>query len=215
MSSFTNKEGNQIVHEMIHVIQENRDYLSEIDGAIGDGDHGINMNKGFTLAQEELSAMDADLTESLSVLSMTLMNKIGGSMGPLYGSIFMGMQVAVADKEAIDGNILLQMLTNAYENIKMISPAKPGDKTLVDVLDPAVTAYMAVWKETGDVLQALASCKEASTRGMLSTTQMQAKIGRASRLKEKSIGHQDAGATSCSLLINALCDAATRLLKQR
>lgn len=212
--TFTNKDGRLIIDNMISVIQENKEYLSDIDGAIGDGDHGINMNKGFTMAKEELSS-DADLTNSLSVLSMTLMNKIGGSMGPLYGSIFMGMQMAVADKEIIDGDVICQMLLNAYENIKMISPAKPGDKTLVDVLDPAVSAYTSVWKESKDALQALAACKEASTMGMVATVQMQAKLGRASRLKEKSIGHQDAGATSCSLLINAMCDAATTLLNQR
>lgn len=213
MLSFSNHDGCQIVYEMIETIQKNKEYLSDIDGAIGDGDHGINMNKGFTIAKEELDEKDTDLTEALGILSMTLMNKIGGSMGPLYGSIFMGMQMAVNGKETIDGDIIGAMLSQAYENIKMISPAKPGDKTLVDVLDPSVTSYIEVWNDTHDVIKALTACKENSIKGMLSTKDMQAKLGRASRLKEKSIGHQDAGATSCSLLINALCDAAMRLLK--
>lgn len=213
MRSFTNKEGSRIVKEMIRVIQENKEYLSDVDGVIGDGDHGINMNKGFTMAEAELSNKEVNLTESFAILSMTLMNKIGGSMGPLYGSIFMGMQMAVADKENIDGSVLAQMLNNAYDNIKMISPAKPGDKTLVDVLDPAVTAYQETWEKSSDVLQALSACKEAAIMGMHATIDMCAKLGRASRLKEKSIGHQDAGATSCCLLISALCDAATALLK--
>lgn len=213
MTSFTNQEGSRIVTYMITCIQENKEYLSDIDGAIGDGDHGINMNKGFTLAKEELEGKNANLSEALGVLSMTLMNKIGGSMGPLYGSIFMGMQMAVNGKDVIDGDVIGAMLSQAYDNIKMISPAKPGDKTLVDVLDPAVNTYTNVWNETHDVIKALSACKESSTKGMASTKDMQAKLGRASRLKEKSIGHQDTGATSCSLIINALCDASISLLK--
>ena len=209
---FTNKKGRIIVENIIRVIQENKDYLSEIDGAIGDGDHGINMNKGATIALVEIETKET-LFECLGSLSSVLMNKIGGSMGPLYGSIFMGMQMACKDCEVIDGEIIKKMFNQAYENIKMISPAKPNDKTLVDVLDPAVNAYTTTFDETKDVKKALASCKEASTKGMLATRDMQAKLGRASRLGEKSIGVQDAGATSCSLIINSFCDSALSLLK--
>ena len=131
---FTNKDGKQIVVAIIEAIQKNKDYLSEVDGAIGDGDHGINMNKGVTLALEEINNTE-NLYASLGVLAKVLMNKIGGSMGPLYGSIFMGMQMACKDKEIIDGSVIGSMLTQAYENIKMISNAKPNDKTLVDVLE--------------------------------------------------------------------------------
>lgn len=210
--TFTNIEGKVIVENMIAVIQENKDYLSEIDGAIGDGDHGINMNKGATIAKEEIKENET-LSDSLGTLSMVLMNKIGGSMGPLYGSIFMGMQMACKDQEIIGGEIIQKMLNQAYANIKMISPAKVNDKTLVDVLDPAVNAYNNVYAQNQDTKAALFACKEASTKGMLATISMQAKLGRASRLKEKSIGVQDAGATSCSLIINAFCDSALQLLK--
>ncbi len=213
MLSFSQREGREIVDKMIRVIQDNKDYLSEVDGAIGDGDHGINMNKGFTMVEDQLKEKESTLTEALGILSMTLMEKIGGSMGPLYGSIFMGMQMATSGKEEINGDVLQAMFVQAYDNIKMISPAKPGDKTLVDVLDPAVNAYVKTWDETSDVKQALEACKTASSEGLLSTINMEAKLGRASRLKEKSVGHQDAGATSCSLLINAICDAAQKLLK--
>lgn len=211
--SFNNIDGIKIIENMISVIQENKEYLSEIDGAIGDGDHGINMNKGFSMAKEAIHAKRLTLSEAFGILSMTLMEKIGGSMGPLYGSIFMGMQSAVANTENIDGNVVKDMFIQAYENIKMISPAKPGDKTLVDVLDPAVNAYVKTWEETSDIVTSLEACRKASTEGLLSTKNMQAKLGRASRLKEKSIGYQDAGATSCSLLINAFCDAVENLLK--
>lgn len=209
---FTNIEGKIIVENIIKKIQENKDYLSEIDGAIGDGDHGINMNKGATLAVVEVNK-DENLCEALGSLAKVLMNKIGGSMGPLYGSIFMGMQMSCKNKEFIDGDVLKAMLNQAYENIKMISPAKPNDKTLVDVLDPAINAYNVIYEESNDVIKALNACIEASTKGMLATKDMQAKLGRASRLGEKSIGFQDAGATSCSLIINTLCESAIELLK--
>lgn len=210
--SFKNKDGKQIVLNIISAIQENKDYLSEIDGAIGDGDHGINMNKGATLALEPVQN-DQNMSEALGSLAKVLMNKIGGSMGPLYGSIFLGMQLACKDKEDIDGQVIRQMLNNAYDNIKMISPAKVNDKTLVDVLDPAVNAYNESFDKDGDAISALKACIEASTKGMLATKNMQARIGRASRLGEKSIGFQDAGATSCSLIVNTLCESAIELLK--
>lgn len=213
MQSFTNKDGRKLVENMINVIQQNKEYLSDIDGAIGDGDHGINMNKGFTLAKEELDKKDCDLTESLTILAKILMNKIGGSMGPLYGSIFMGMSMATKEEEHIDGNVVEAMLSNAYENIKIISPAKPGDKTIVDVLDPALLAYQKIWSASGDVKEALNACANGCEQGMLATIHMQAKLGRASRLKEKSIGHQDAGATSCCLLLKAMCDTARKLME--
>lgn len=208
--AFTNKDGKQIVANIIKTIQDNKDYLSEIDGAIGDGDHGINMNKGATIACD-LVAQNETLSEALGSLSMVLMEKIGGSMGPLYGSIFMGMQFALDNAEEIDGTVIEKMLSQAYENIQMISPAKPGDKTLVDVLDPAVNAYKDTFATSHDMNTALDACSEAAQRGMLATKDMMARLGRASRLKEKSIGHQDAGATSCCLILQAFCETAKAL----
>ena len=209
--SFTNKEGKLIVLNIIDTIQKHKDYLSEIDGAIGDGDHGINMNKGVTIAKSQVEKNET-LSEALCTLSCVLMEKIGGSMGPLYGSIFMGMQMACKDKEIIDGSVIGSMLTQAYENIKMISNAKPNDKTLVDVLDPSVAAYQNVYAQSKDVKKALLACKKAAHEGMLATIPMQAKLGRASRLGEKSIGHQDAGATSCAIMIETLCETAISLM---
>ena len=145
--SFTNKEGKLIVLNIIDTIQKHKDYLSEIDGAIGDGDHGINMNKGVTIAKSQVDKNET-LSEALCTLSCVLMEKIGGSMGPLYGSIFMGMQAALGNAEYINGAIIEKMLKQAYDNIQMISPAKPGDKTLVDVLAPAVSAYASVFEKT-------------------------------------------------------------------
>lgn len=207
---FTNIQGKHIVLAIIDAIQRNKEYLSDIDGAIGDGDHGINMNKGAAIAKEQLSK-DETMSQGFKTLSMVLMNKIGGSMGPLYGSIFMGMQIASQGKELIDGEVMQAMLTTAYDSIKMISPAKPNDKTLVDVLDPSVRAYQAVYKESNDMKQALLACRDAACKGMAATINMQARLGRAARLGEKSIGHQDAGATSCCIILCALCDEAIAL----
>lgn len=107
------------------------------------------------------------------------------------------------------------MLQQAYQNIQMISPAKPGDKTLVDVLDPAIHAYEAEFQTSQDMNKALAACAKAAKLGMLETRNLQARLGRASRLKEKSIGHQDAGATSCCLILQAICTTAIELNKTR
>lgn len=210
--SFTNKEGKLIVLNIIDTIRKHKDYLSEIDGAIGDGDHGINMNKGVTIARAQVEEKET-LSEALGSLAGVLMEKIGGSMGPLYGSIFMGMQLALGNAEIIDGAMIENMLRQAYDNIQMISPAKPGDKTLVDVLDPAVSAYAAVYAQTHDTCAALTACSQAAEEGMKATRNMQAKLGRASRLKEKSIGHQDAGATSCCLILQTFCSTILALEK--
>ncbi|MFR6318011.1 MAG: DAK2 domain-containing protein [[Clostridium] innocuum] len=171
--SFTNKEGKLIVLNIIDTIQKHKDYLSEIDGAIGDGDHGINMNKGVTIAKSQVDKNET-LSEALCTLSCVLMEKIGGSMGPLYGSIFMGMQAALGNAEYINGAIIEKMLKQAYDNIQMISPAKPGDKTLVDVLAPAVSAYASVFEKTQDTCAALTACSQAAEEGMQATCDMQA-----------------------------------------
>lgn len=210
--SFTDKEGKLIVVNIVEAIMENKQYLSDIDGAIGDGDHGINMNKGAMIAKEPILKSES-LKESLGLLSGVLMEKIGGSMGPLYGSIFMGMQFALQPYDVIDGDVMQKMFHQAYENIRMISPAKVGDKTLVDVLDPAVNAYDREYETTHDMNKALTACAEAAESGMLATRDMQAKLGRASRLGEKSIGYQDAGATSCCIIIQTIAHTAIQLNK--
>jgi len=204
-------DGHFIVDALIQTIQNNKQYLSDIDGAIGDGDHGINMNKGVSIARNELDTVDYDLSKGLEILTMSLMDKIGGSMGPLYGSIFLGMQRAIHDKKTIEDDDIVAMLVQGYQNLQNISTAKPGDKTLVDVMDPAINALQNDYNLNHDVKSALIACKSAARKGMESTKDLVAKIGRASRLGEKSRGHQDAGATSCYLLLEAFCDTAIKL----
>ncbi len=209
MKAFTNSSGRLLVEDLIRVIQQNKQYLSDIDGAIGDGDHGINMNKGFTLCQEQLNASPGDLAHCLQTLSQILMTKIGGSMGPLYGYFFESMANACDGKASIDAAVFGKMLQGALFAIQDISDAKVGDKTLLDTLVPAVEAFHAAHE---DFPKALDAMKAAAVRGRDSTKDMVAKRGRASRLGERSRGVLDAGATSCCLILCSLADSAKKLL---
>ena len=210
MNAFTNSSGCIVVSDLIQIIQQNKQYLSDIDGAIGDGDHGINMSKGFTLCQEELKNHPGDLAHALQKLSQVLMTKIGGSMGPLYGYFFESMANACAGKNSIDAAVFGQMLQAAVSAIQDISDAKVGDKTLLDTLIPAVAAFQAA---RDDFPKALDAMKVAAIQGRDSTKDMVAKKGRASRLGERSRGVLDAGATSCCLILCSMAESVTRLLK--
>ncbi len=207
MQSFTNQQGVEIVDAIIKVIQENATYLSEIDGAIGDGDHGINMNKAVTQTKEKLAGQAADLTTGLKVVSDTMLDDIGGSMGPLYGTFFRQMFRVVRKKENIDAEVFNDMLTRALESIKDIGSAKVGDKTLLDTLEPAVIAFETQRKAGKDFSKALTAMKVAAEKGKDSTVDMVAKVGRSSRLGERSRGVLDAGATSCWLILCAMADS--------
>lgn len=198
---------------MIVAIQENKQYLSDIDGLIGDGDHGINMNKGFTMCREELDKNPGDLAYSAKVLSKILMMKIGGSMGPLYGKLFRGFANELNGKDEIGMEEMGAALEGMLISIQSISPAKPGDKTLLDTLVPAVNSYKRAASEGQDFVGALNEMKSAALTGRDSTKDMIAQLGRASRLGERSRGVLDAGATSCFLLLETLADTSIELLK--
>ena len=213
MAGFKNAEAGIIVDQLIKTIQEQRDYLSEIDGKIGDGDHGINMNKGFTMCEDKLKGKTYNLSEALSILGETLLDDIGGSMGPLYGMLFDEMAMACEDAEEIDTEVFGEMITNAVEGIQEISPAKVGDKSLIDTLVPAKEAFIAAKDEGKGFVQCLEAMNEAAEKGWQSTKDLVAKIGRASRLGERSRGVLDAGATSCYFIVTGIGKAAIGLLK--
>lgn len=140
--SFTNEAGVSVVEKVIETIKSNREYLSEVDSVGGDGDHGINMNKGFTMAEKEIEGQaQVNMSEGSKIISGVLVNKIGGSMGPLYGSFFRGLSVASRKETEITKEVFGVMLEKAYQNIAMLTEAKIGDKTLMDVLIPAVETY--------------------------------------------------------------------------
>ncbi len=212
MKSFLNSEGALIVHEMILAIQQNKQYLSDIDGAIGDGDHGINMNKGFTMCETEIQNNPGNLSQSLNLLSKILMMKIGGSMGPLYGKFFKAMAKASEPHDTITVTVFKNMLNDALLAIQSISTAKVGDKTLMDTLVPAVEAYSAEVEKGSSFGEALDAMSNAARAGMESTKDLMAKIGRSSRLGERSIGVLDAGAISCFLILESMSVSIKKLL---
>jgi len=213
MSTFKNSEGALIIDRMITVIQENKQYLSDIDGLIGDGDHGVNMNKGFSMCRGELEKNPGDLAYSALTLSKILIMKIGGSMGPLYGKMFRGFAKELEGKEEIDLQAMASALEAMLSSVQSISPALPGDKTLVDTLSPAVQAFTAAASEGKEFEVALDEMKAAAISGRDSTKDMVARLGRASRLGERSRGVLDAGASSCCFLLGTLADTTKELLK--
>lgn len=215
MDSFTNANGAKLVYDMIEAIAENTAYLSDIDGEIGDGDHGINMNKGFAKCKQKLQEAPGNLTHSLKTLYQTLIEDIGGSMGPLYGYFFRGMFKKLGETENIDKIMFGEMLNNAIQEIAKVSPAKAGDKTLIDTLAAAAEAYAAAVSQSRGFAEALDDMCAAAQKGRDSTKDMMAKLGRASRLGERSIGVLDAGATSCCLLLCTMAKSIRALLQQK
>jgi dihydroxyacetone kinase-like protein len=204
MQQFDNASSGDIVLSLAARIIENRAYLSEIDGKIGDGDHGVNMAKGFGMAADRIKASDMSLAVAFDTLGTVLMTEIGGSMGPLYGVMFIQFAETIEKVALIDAPTFAAMLSNGLEGIQAIGSAKVGDKTLLDTLVPAIDAFNAAnagGKSFSDALDALVVAAE---KGRDNTKDLVAKIGRASRLGERSIGVLDAGATSCALILKAL-----------
>jgi phosphoenolpyruvate---glycerone phosphotransferase subunit DhaL len=210
---FENRHGRIIVENLIEVITENRAYLSDLDGAIGDGDHGINMAKGFALAGERL-AMNMNFSQSLKILGSVLMMEIGGSMGPLYGKFFRSMAKECLDSDNVDAATFSRMLRGGYDAIQAIGGAKPGDKTMVDTLDPAITAFDDALENGKGFSASLADMRTAAELGRDSTIEMIAKLGRAARLGERSKGVLDAGATSCCLILESMALSINRILEK-
>ena len=155
MSVFKNKKGNPVLMKMVKAIQENKEYLGEVDGLIGDGDHGMNMNKGFTMFETQYAEEEFTFSEGLDNLGNILFTQIGGSMGPIYGTIFMDMAEAGEDLEDITAADLANMLGTGLEGLQGIVEAQVGDKTLVDTLSPAVDALKAAADAGTDLVQAL------------------------------------------------------------
>ncbi|MDC0611856.1 dihydroxyacetone kinase subunit DhaL [Vibrio sp.] len=212
MSTFKNAMGKPVLFAMVKAIQANKDYLGEVDGLIGDGDHGMNMNKGFSLFEKRNRESDFSFTEGLDSLGTILFSEIGGSMGPIYGTVFCDTASAGEGKENIGVSELAGMLKAGLEGLQEIVNARVGDKTLVDTLSPAVDSLFLSY-EMGDSLpQALQKMKEAAVKGRDSTKDMVAKFGRSSRLGERSRGVLDAGATSCCIILTAMADAMTEQL---
>lgn len=212
MSVFKNANGKTVLLKMVKGIQENKAYLGEVDGLIGDGDHGMNMNKGFSLFEDRFKDEEFSFTEGLDELGTILFNEIGGSMGPIYGSILMGMAEAGEDLEDITLEDFGNMLAAGLSDLQDIVEAQVGDKTLVDTLSPAVESIKASAAAGEDYKEALEKMKAAAAAGRDSTKDMVAKFGRSSRLGERSRGVLDAGATSCCIILTAMADGIEETL---
>lgn len=198
--------------EIAQAVIEARDHLSEIDGATGDGDHGVNMAKGFRLVMERLDGKDFDIREGFATIGDTLLSDIGGSMGPLYGSFFTEMADALDGKTEIEPATLAAMLTAGEAAIVDLGEAKVGDKTLIDVLTPSRIAVEQAAGSGKDLAATLTALREAAATGLESTRDLVAKRGRAARLGERSRGVLDAGAASCELILRTLANGLSARL---
>jgi dihydroxyacetone kinase-like protein len=211
--TFKNKDGLCIVKDLIKTIQDNKDFLSEVDGKIGDGDHGINMNKGFSLCGTRIEGKECSMSEGFKILGKTLLEDIGGSMGPLYGVFFDELASGSNEIEEIDSKVFEAMMTAALKAIIEIGSAKKGDKTLLDTLIPSIEAFSDARLKGKDFSTSLVDMENAAEAGWKSTEGMVAKIGRASRLGERSRGVLDAGATSCYLIIRSMARSMRGLMQ--
>ena len=189
-------------------IAEQRDYLVDLDRAIGDGDHGENMDRGFKAAVEALGqAQPASVAEVLKTVAKTLMSTVGGAAGPLYGTAFLRASKAAGDGE-LDGAGAAAVIAGALEGIQARGKATTGEKTMVDAWTPALEAARAAAESGSDAAAVFEAAATAAEAGAAATEPMRATKGRASYLGERSIGHLDPGAVSTSLILRAAARAA-------
>jgi phosphoenolpyruvate---glycerone phosphotransferase subunit DhaL len=182
-----------------------RTELTQLDTAIGDGDHGTNMDRGMRKAVERLETLEnGDIGASLKAVGMALVSSVGGAAGPLYGTLFMQMGSATAGKSELDVAGFADALDAGLQGVRARGKAEPGDKTMVDALAPAIVALRAALEEGQPLDAAVAAAADAADAGARATVPMQARKGRASYLGERSVGHQDPGATSTAVIVRAL-----------
>jgi dihydroxyacetone kinase-like protein len=190
-------------------IKANSDYLTQLDAAIGDGDHGTNMRRGFDAVGKALAGQGdtAPPGQLLILTGKTLVATVGGASGPLWGSAFRRAGRALHEAEEFDGHALAAALDAAVDGVVELGAAALGDKTMVDALQPAAVALRDALDSGESLVQAAQTAADAARRGAKATVPMQARKGRASYLGERSIGHQDPGATSAAIILAALSQA--------
>lgn len=194
----------EMITNIVKVIQDNKSFLSELDGVAGDGDHGLNMEKGLTLGLSRVSDGDSN-AKGFEVLAETVMVDIGGSMGPLYGTLFYALSENL-DKSGETPKALLESLKQAIREIEEFG-AREFDKTILDVLYPAVRNLEKSIAFNKNEEELYTDLSNKAITAAKNTARMEAKIGRAARLGERSIGHIDAGAMSCGLIISEIAKA--------
>ena len=191
------------IRRYAEVIAEQRAELVRLDTAIGDGDHGTNMDRGMRKAVEKLDGSDAgDIGADLKAVGMALVSSVGGAAGPLYGTLFLQMGTAAAGKDELDLDGWAAAVEAGVKGVEARGKAEPGDKTMIDALLPALESL----REGGDVGEALQRSADAAEEGMKATIPLEARKGRASYLGPRSVGHQDPGATSSYLLLRTAAE---------
>ena len=200
------------VREFARVIGENAQFLTDLDAAIGDADHGINMNRGMTAVIEALDsgekeAAPSDICALCKQVGMTLVKSVGGASGPLYGTFFLRMAGALGTGDGVDAADFAKALRAGVEGVVQRGRAEAGDKTMFDALAPALDALDAALASGSGLAAALADATVAAEKGRDATESMVARKGRASYLGRRSVGHVDPGATSAAMLIAAAASA--------
>ncbi len=197
------------VRRFAHLVAENRDHLTELDAAIGDADHGLNMHRGMKAVVAALDAGTPETTGALfTKVGMTLVSTVGGASGPLFGTLFLRMGTALGDAQTTTGAELAEALRAGLQGVVDRGKAGADDKTMYDALAPAVDELAAALADGADLAASLKSAHDAAAAGRDATTPMLARKGRASYLGERSVGHQDPGATTVALLLEAATDTA-------
>jgi len=195
------------INQVTLVLRENREFLTQLDSPIGDADHGINMDRGFKAVLEKLPTVAAmDIGSILKTVGTTLVSTVGGASGPLYGTAFLRAGMATSGKHELYEADVVNLLEVALEGVKARGKAQPGEKTMVDALTPALAAAKEAEAQNLGLSELLRRASEAAEKGMKATIPMLATKGRASYLGERSIGHQDPGATSSWLILKTLAD---------
>jgi dihydroxyacetone kinase-like protein len=199
----TSEQVRDWIRRFADVVAEQRMYLVRLDTAIGDGDHGTNMDRGMKKAVEKLDGTDGgDIGADLKNVGMALVSSVGGAAGPLYGTLFLQMGTASAGKDELDLDGWTAAVEAGVKGVQARGKAEPNDKTMVDALLPALDAL----NEGGDLGEALARSADAAEAGAEATIPLEARKGRASYLGPRSVGHKDPGATSSAMLLRAAAD---------
>ena len=205
--SITRDDALNWVKEVARVLGENSTYLTQLDAAIGDADHGANMDRGFKAVMNKMPEIsDKDIGTIFKTIGMTLISTVGGAGGPLYGTFFLQAGMKTAGKMELNLADWTEALEAALGGVIMRGKAELGDKTMVDALTPAVAALKQALQDNQPINQALELCAQAAQQGMEGTIPLVARKGRASYLGERSAGHQDPGATSSHLVLKAAAD---------
>ena len=202
--------------EVAGSLEAERDFLTQLDAAIGDADHGINMHRGFTAVMRRVDGLDpATPGTLLKTAGRTFVSTVGGAAGPLYGTAFLQAGDALGGEPSFGPRRLLEALRASLDGVQRIGAASEGDKTMVDALAPALAAYQLELRTGGSLETAVRAASQAASDGARATVPMQARKGRASYLGPRSVGHQDPGATSTALMFAALERAAVADRSQR